>query len=80
MKRLHLIILLVAVTISGMAQNVGEAFYIYRNDGQFNAFFRDEVISMEYSYEDADGNTYDFAFGLNWKGVIKDKRVKRYKK
>ena len=29
-------------------------------------------------YVDADGNTYDFAFGLNWKGVIKDKRVRMY--
>ena len=27
---------------------------------------------------DADGNTYDFAFGLNWSGVIKDKRVRKY--
>ena len=30
-------------------------------------------------YQDADGNTYDFAFGLNWQGVIKDERVKKYK-
>jgi beta-glucosidase len=30
-------------------------------------------------YHDADGNDYDFAFGLNWKGVIDDERVKRYK-
>ena len=30
-------------------------------------------------YQDADGNTYDFAFGLNWQGVIKDERVKNYK-
>ena len=30
-------------------------------------------------YKDADGNTYDFAFGMNWKGVIEDERVKRYK-
>ena len=59
MKRLYFILLLAAVTLSVMAQNVGEAFYIYRNDGQFNAFFRDEVISIDYSYEDADGNTYD---------------------
>jgi beta-glucosidase len=29
---------------------------------------------------DSEGNGYDFAFGLNWKGVIKDKRVSRYKK
>lgn len=30
-------------------------------------------------YVDADGNTYDFAYGLNWNGVIDDERVKRYK-
>ena len=29
-------------------------------------------------YVDADGNTYDFAFGMNWSGVIKDDRVKTY--
>lgn len=30
-------------------------------------------------YTDTDGNTYDFAFGLNWSGVISDARVKKYK-
>jgi beta-glucosidase len=30
-------------------------------------------------YTDACGNTYDFAFGLNWKGVINDERVAKYK-
>lgn len=30
-------------------------------------------------YSDADGNTYDFAFGLNWQGVIQDARVNKYK-
>ncbi len=59
MKRLYLILLLAAVTFSGMAQTIGDAFYIYRNDGEFNAFFRDEVLSVEYSYEDANGNTFD---------------------
>ena len=29
-------------------------------------------------YKDGDGNTYDFAFGLNWSGVIKDWRVEKY--
>lgn len=29
---------------------------------------------------DSEGNAYDFAFGLNWKGVINDKRVATYKK
>ena len=28
---------------------------------------------------DADGNKYDFAFGLNWSGVINDERVAKYK-
>lgn len=31
-------------------------------------------------YKDSDGNTYDFAFGLNWQGVINDDRVKKYQK
>ena len=30
-------------------------------------------------YQDADGHTYDFAFGMNWSGVINDERVKKYK-
>lgn len=29
---------------------------------------------------DSEGNTYDFGFGLNWSGVIKDQRVEKYKK
>lgn len=29
-------------------------------------------------YVDANGNTYDFAYGLNWSGVIKDERVETY--
>lgn len=60
MKRsLHLIILLVAFALNGMAQTIGEAFYIYRNDGGFNAFFRDEVDSIAYSHYDLDSLYYD---------------------
>ena len=29
---------------------------------------------------DTEGNTYDFGFGLNWSGVIKDERVEKYSK
>lgn len=29
-------------------------------------------------YKDSQGNRYDFAFGLNWSGVIKDNRTKKY--
>ena len=31
-------------------------------------------------YQDADGHAYDFAFGMNWQGVISDKRVMKYGK
>ncbi len=30
-------------------------------------------------YIDSEGNDYDFAFGLNWKGKIEDYRVEKYK-
>jgi beta-glucosidase len=31
-------------------------------------------------YKDSCGNSYDFAFGLNWNGVIKDARTEKYGK
>ena len=27
---------------------------------------------------DSEGNVYDFGFGLNWSGLIKDDRTKKY--
>jgi beta-glucosidase len=30
-------------------------------------------------YTDSEKNTYDFGFGLNWKGKINDKRTIKYK-
>jgi len=41
------------------------------------AQFEDVPRDME-CYVDSDGNTYDFAFGLNWSGVIKDNRTAKY--
>ena len=29
---------------------------------------------------DSEGHGYDFAYGLNWKGVINDARTAKYKK
>ena len=29
-------------------------------------------------HEDSEGNVYDFAFGLNWDGQIKDERYETY--
>ncbi|WP_340113048.1 glycoside hydrolase family 3 N-terminal domain-containing protein [Maribellus mangrovi] len=41
------------------------------------AQFEDVPRDME-CYVDSDGNSYDFAFGLNWSGVIKDERTAKY--
>jgi beta-glucosidase len=41
--------------------------------------FEDVPHDME-SHVDELGNPYDFAFGLNWSGVIKDHRTEKYKK
>lgn len=54
MKKLFLTLTLALVAMAGMAQTIGEAFYIYRNDGQFNAFFRNEIDSIVYSNFDTD--------------------------
>jgi beta-glucosidase len=40
---------------------------------------REDVPRDMRCYQDADGHTYDFAFGMNWSGVINDQRVKKYK-
>jgi beta-glucosidase len=31
-------------------------------------------------YIDSEGHSYDFGYGLGWKGVIKDARTKKYLK
>ena len=59
MKKLFLCLQFVMAVVTGKGQTIGEAFYIYRNDGQFNAFFRDEVDSITYSNYDADSVFYD---------------------
>ncbi len=39
--------------------------------------FEDKPRDMT-PYKDSNGHLYDFGFGLNWKGVINDGRVKKY--
>jgi beta-glucosidase len=41
--------------------------------------YEDTPLDME-PYVDAEGNAYDFAFGLDWSGVIDDERTARYGK
>ena len=31
-------------------------------------------------YQDSEGNMYDFGFGLDWNGVIKDERTQKFKR
>lgn len=39
--------------------------------------FEDVPLDMK-PYQDSEGNVYDFAYGLNWSGVITDDRTKKY--
>ncbi len=38
--------------------------------------FEDVPFDMT-PYKDSEGNDYDFAFGLNWYGIIQDARVQK---
>ena len=43
--------------------------------------YRDQFLKLVdkgYLVQRGEGNTYDFAFGLNWSGVINDERVATY--
>ena len=59
MKRIYLILSCVLCAVTNSAQSIGEAFYIYRNDGNFNAFFREEIDSIVYSRYDIDSLLYE---------------------
>jgi beta-glucosidase len=45
-----------------------------------------DTVEMQYEdvprdmecHVDSEGNTYDFAFGMNWSGVIQDARTEKY--
>nr|WP_297783985.1 glycoside hydrolase family 3 N-terminal domain-containing protein [uncultured Allomuricauda sp.] len=52
-------------------------FQMPKNMATVEKQFEDVPRDME-PYMDSNGNTYDFAFGLNWSGAIDDQRVKEY--
>lgn len=65
--------------ITGAAEPSGLLpFQMPANMLTVEAQFEDVPRDME-PYTDADSNVYDFAFGLNWSGVIQDQRVANYK-
>ncbi len=51
-RTLSVLVLFVAIVTGAAAQN--DAVYIYRNDGTFNAFFKDEIDSITYSHYGTD--------------------------
>lgn len=40
---------------------------------------KEDVSRDMIPYTDSEGHSYDFAFGMNWNGVIEDSRVEKYK-
>jgi len=40
---------------------------------------KEDVPHDMHPYKDSEGHVYDFGYGLNWKGVIKDSRSEKYK-
>ena len=53
-KHLFAVILLLLAIQNMQAQSENAAFYIYRNDGDFNGFFLDQVKEIRYSKFDKD--------------------------
>jgi beta-glucosidase len=53
-------------------------FQLPKNMETVEAHCEDVPFDME-CYTDSQGNTYDFAYGLNWSGVISDHRTAKYK-
>ena len=61
MKKVHLIILMALVALTGFAQKrqTGDVMYVYQKDGNVSSFVRSEIEEMSYSNESIDGVTYD---------------------
>jgi beta-glucosidase len=66
--------------ISGKAEPSGLlAFQMPASMDEVEKQLEDKPRDMK-PHKDAVGNVYDFGFGLNWKGVVKDGRVAKYGK
>ncbi len=59
MKKFFLTLMFAVAAMAGMAQTIGEAFYIYRNDGRCYTFLRNQVDSIVYSHISTDGVFHD---------------------
>ena len=63
MKTIHSIsrnvLVLILMMTSVQQLQAQDAFYIYRNDGDFNGFFFDEIVRMSYSKTDLEGEEHN---------------------
>jgi hypothetical protein len=59
MKKFFLTMMFAVAAMAGMTQTIGEAFYVYRHDGQCYKFLRNQVDSIVYSHISADGVFHD---------------------
>ena len=59
MKKFFLTMMFAVAAMAGMAQTIGDAFYIYRNDGRCYTFLRNQVDSIVYSHISTDGVFHD---------------------
>jgi beta-glucosidase len=66
--------------LTGAAQPYGLLPMQMPADMQIVEKQKEDVPHDMQCYKDSEGHMYDFGYGLNWKGVIKDARVLKYKK
>ena len=66
--------------VSGKAEPTGLLPMQLPRDMETVETQKEDVAHDMACHVDSDGNTYDFAFGMDWKGVINDARVKKYSK
>lgn len=65
--------------ISGKAEPSGLLPCQFPKDMKTVEEQKEDVPCDMIPYVDSEGHAYDFAFGMNWKGVIQDERVYKYR-
>lgn len=65
--------------ISGKAEPSGLLPCQFPKDMKTVEEQKEDVPRDMIPYVDSEGHAYDFAFGMNWKGVIQDERVYKYR-
>ena len=53
------VLTLILMMMGAQQLQAQDAFYIYRNDGNFDGFFYDEIVRMNYSKIDLEGAEHE---------------------